>query len=363
MQTVPTGPRNAAASPRPDAAGGDRGAARASCYGAGGGGGARSCFRLLTIRKPVPAPLGTAKGSLRMGAACMDAGDRRFEVVRRAAFALAALAVVSIALAARADAYVYWTHLDTESIGRANPDGTGVNPNFIPAGSEFPGGVAVDSTYIYWVNADAQTIGRANLDGTGINQSFIATDFAPIDVAVDGQHIYWSNSNENTIGRANVQQVENVNQSFITNSAASSASRRCGGRRRPHLPGEQPKQRGRGEPDDRASQPRRLGRQPELHHGRQHTRGDRGRPRRHLLVEHRSPRGLDRTRQHQRRRRQREPRFITAAARSGLPGPPLGARRTGGRTSTGRTSGAPRSGGRISTARAPKVPSSLCRRQ
>jgi len=148
----------------------------------------------------------------------MGAGDRRFDVVRRAAFALAALAVVSITLAARADAYVYWTHLDTESIGRANPDGTGVNPNFIPAGSAFPGGVAVDSTYIYWVNADAQTIGRANLDGTGINQSFIATDLAPIDVAVDGQHIYWSNSYENTIGRANVD-GSGVNQSFITNSA------------------------------------------------------------------------------------------------------------------------------------------------
>jgi virginiamycin B lyase len=159
-----------------------------------------------------------------MDAACMDAGDRRFDVVRRAAFALAALAVVSIALAARADAYVYWTHLDTESIGRANPDGTGINPNFIPAGSEFPGGVVVDSKYIYWVNADAQTIGRANLDGTGINQSFIATDFAPIDVAVDSQHIYWSNSYENTIGRANVDGSA-VNQGFITNSApASSAS-------------------------------------------------------------------------------------------------------------------------------------------
>jgi streptogramin lyase len=114
--------------------------------------------------------------------------------VRRAAFAVAAVALASIALAARADAYVYWTHLDTESIGRANPDGTGVDPNFIPVGSELPGGVAVDSKYIYWVNADAQTIGRANLDGTGINQSFIATDFAPIGVAVDGQHIYWSNS-------------------------------------------------------------------------------------------------------------------------------------------------------------------------
>src|SRR5690349_12295432 len=107
----------------------------------------------------------------------MDAGR-----VRVGSLALVAVALATIALAARADAYVYWTHLDTESIGRANPDGTGVNPNFIPAGSEFPGGVAVDSKYIYWVNADAQTIGRANLDGTGINQSFIATDFSPIGV-------------------------------------------------------------------------------------------------------------------------------------------------------------------------------------
>jgi hypothetical protein len=74
-----------------------------------------------------------------MDAACMDAGDRRFDVVRRAAFALAALAGVSTALAARADAYVYWTHLDTESIGRANPDGASTRSSS-PPGRSSPAG-------------------------------------------------------------------------------------------------------------------------------------------------------------------------------------------------------------------------------
>jgi hypothetical protein len=115
----------------------------------------------------------------------------RSTLARRVALALATLAVATLALAARADAYVYWTNYDTGTIGRANLDGTGANPSFI-AGAGNPGGVAVDAAHVYWTYFDTDAIGRANLDGTGANPSFIAAPTSPgSQVAVDGAHIYW----------------------------------------------------------------------------------------------------------------------------------------------------------------------------
>ena len=78
------------------------------------------------------------------------------------------------------------------------------------------------------------TIGRANLDGTGADQSFITGASTPLGVAVDGAHVYWAN----------------------------------GGTRH-----------------DRPRQPRRHGRQPELHHRRHRPRRGRGRRRPRLLGE------------------------------------------------------------------------------
>ena len=97
-------------------------------------------------------------------------------------------------------AHVYWTSPDTDTIGRANVDGTGVNQSFI-AGASDPRGVAVVGAHVYWANFDTETIGRANLDGTGVNQSFIAGASDPTAVAVDGAHVYWGGTG---IGRANL---------------------------------------------------------------------------------------------------------------------------------------------------------------
>ena len=69
----------------------------------------------------------------------------RSTLVRRAALVLATLAVATLALAARADAFVYWTDQATDTIARANLDGTGVNQSFI-TGAGAPDGVAVDGT-------------------------------------------------------------------------------------------------------------------------------------------------------------------------------------------------------------------------
>jgi virginiamycin B lyase len=50
--------------------------------------------------------------------------------------------------------------------------------------ASIPRGVAVDAGHVYWVNAGTNTIGRANLDGTGANQSFIGGASFPFGVAV-----------------------------------------------------------------------------------------------------------------------------------------------------------------------------------
>ena len=156
--------------------------------------------------------------------------------MERAAVALVTLAVAILALAGRADAFVYWTNSaggtdESGSIGRANLDGTGVNQGFI--GATDPHGMAVDGAHVYW--AGASVIGRANLDGTGVNQSFIGTGFGgispgafnPQQMAVDS-HVYWADSfrdqNNRLVGviaRANLDGT-GVNDSFIVvNDAAS----------------------------------------------------------------------------------------------------------------------------------------------
>ena len=51
-------------------------------------------------------------------------------------------------------------------------------------GPNGPAGLAVDSGHVYWANTLTDTIGRANLDGTGANQSFITGASTPVGVAV-----------------------------------------------------------------------------------------------------------------------------------------------------------------------------------
>jgi uncharacterized protein YjbI with pentapeptide repeats len=132
--------------------------------------------------------------------------------------------------------FVYWTDVAHSSVGRANLDGTGVNPSFV-AGAGNARGVAVDGQHIYWTQLvgtgqpQGGSIGRANLDGTGANASFITGLEAPSPwggLAVDSSHVYWANSYHcdyqttppslcagGTIGRASLDGTI-VNRSFIT---------------------------------------------------------------------------------------------------------------------------------------------------
>ena len=123
------------------------------------------------------------------------------------------------------DQHIYWANASgcTESgscngsIARSNLNGTGVNESFIPTDTAY--GVAVYGNSIYWSNFGTGTVGRANLNGTHVNQSFITGASSPDGVVVDGRYIYWSNNGSGTIGRANLD-GSGVNQSFITGASS-----------------------------------------------------------------------------------------------------------------------------------------------
>ena len=111
--------------------------------------------------------------------------------------------------------YIFWADHKDGTIGRANLDGTGVNPSFI-TGATSACDVSVIGRYIYWGDDQDNTIGRANLDGTGVNPTFITGTGGACGVASDGKYLYWTtrNGQAGTIARANPDGT-GVNQSFI----------------------------------------------------------------------------------------------------------------------------------------------------
>src|SRR5215211_3977623 len=108
---------------------------------------------------------------------------RASPMTRAALLALLALLVLPLALAPRAEAFVYWTDVVTGEIGRANLDGSGVDKSFIPQARSALS-VAVGGAHVYWTSPSTGTIGRANLDGSGVDQSFISGPTRPEWLAV-----------------------------------------------------------------------------------------------------------------------------------------------------------------------------------
>jgi hypothetical protein len=170
------------------------------------------------------------------------------------------LVLVGLCAATSAPAFIYWANTGT-TIGRAKPNGSGVNQNFLASGqacgvavnrshiywtghadgetghgtigrarlngthrqanlitgANNPCGLAIDGRYVYWSNtAPTGGIGRARLDGSHVNRKFISTNGYACGVAVNGSHIYWANRDAGTIGRANLSgSPASVKQSFI----------------------------------------------------------------------------------------------------------------------------------------------------
>jgi hypothetical protein len=73
--------------------------------------------------------------------------DTRFGVVPAEVVAVLSLLLLTLALAPRAEAFIYWPSLDSTMIGRSNLNGAGVDPGFITRAD--PAGVAVDADHIY----------------------------------------------------------------------------------------------------------------------------------------------------------------------------------------------------------------------
>ena len=109
---------------------------------------------------------------------------------RRSLLIAAALGVLLVALPQAAQAYIYFGN--HKAIGRAELDGSNVEPDFIPV-SGFACGVAVDSGHIYWGDENEQTIGRASLSGDEVEPHFITAAGPVCGVAVNATGIYWTN--------------------------------------------------------------------------------------------------------------------------------------------------------------------------
>jgi hypothetical protein len=137
------------------------------------------------------------------------------------------------------DEHIYWSNHPPDShafgagssVGRANVDGTGVDPTFIPQPVDSVYGVAADAKHVYWIRWSGRlgdaTIARANLDGTGVRPNFITNigGIVAAGLAVDGSHIYWAH--RWYIGRADIdgsdvrpQLIDEYNRFYDQNGVA-----------------------------------------------------------------------------------------------------------------------------------------------
>ena len=142
---------------------------------------------------------------------------------------LTALLVSSLAFAPRAEAYIYWTNIDTQTMGRAKLNGTGVELGFLDVTR---GPMTVDARHIYWVTGkNGDKVARARIDGTGIDRSYVTGIASEVcgrvcagyvlDVAVGAGHIY--GAGVLGIGRAKLDGT-GVDPDFIPGAAGGGSS-------------------------------------------------------------------------------------------------------------------------------------------
>jgi hypothetical protein len=125
-----------------------------------------------------------------------------------------------LVVAPSAEAYLYYGSFGT--IGRAENNGSSPEGKFIDLGAgPFVCGIAVDAGHIYWADHNSKTIGRANIDGTQVEPNFITNAGEACGVAVDSTRIYWT-SLDGLIGHAN------INGTGATTQGSPGGSSACG---------------------------------------------------------------------------------------------------------------------------------------
>ena len=78
-----------------------------------------------------------------------------------------------------ADGFVYWANQGSDSIGRANFDGSGAARDWLPlTAGTMPCAIAIDNGRIYWTSVGLDKIGRADIGPSGpanVNEDLITT--------------------------------------------------------------------------------------------------------------------------------------------------------------------------------------------
>jgi virginiamycin B lyase len=111
---------------------------------------------------------------------------------------------------------IYWVDYSSVGIKRgmlADPLGTMATLIPIPGNGVDPFGVAVDNTHIYWAQQGTDTIGRANLNGSGADHSFISlpAGSGPTAIAVDALTAACGGQEATVVGTGRADKLRGTN--------------------------------------------------------------------------------------------------------------------------------------------------------
>ena len=107
--------------------------------------------------------------------------------------------------------YMYWVDSGTETIQRANLDGSNIK-DIVTTGLRTPAGITLDLTAgkLYWIDSGTNKIQRANLDGSNIEDIVTTGLRTPTSIAVHPEGlVYWTDSGTNKIQRKNLDDSAN----------------------------------------------------------------------------------------------------------------------------------------------------------